>query len=126
METAIISSQQLQETGRWDAPFNIQYQKYRESLLALLASATRDQLLAAAKAIPFNDQAARVRGGSTRASVWDRWTDQELGLYLLQLQDSGEIALTVEQIKADMERKTQELNLVTGMLNQAREKGLIP
>lgn len=112
---AIITNKQLAETGRWDAAYNIQYFRHKDKLQKLLAAKSRETLIMAAKSVPYDVHAARVVSGCTRINISDRWTDNELGLYIIQLQASGILAEKSEQMRADAVRK---LSAITDVITE--------
>ncbi|MBS1722506.1 MAG: hypothetical protein JSS66_05805 [Armatimonadetes bacterium] len=91
MTTGIISSSQILETKRWDAPYNLAYKEHKETLDELLASMTLDELVEAAQDLPYDAECARVQSGNTR-KAYSQWKPDELGLYLILMHKKGHIA----------------------------------
>jgi hypothetical protein len=120
MKCAVISSKQLRETGRWDAAYNIAYREYWEELPRLLAKG-KESLITAAKSLPFDHSSAGVRRGNFREGHFERWTPEELALYLLQIRDKGMLGEVAESVRVEMQARLDAIAAASVMLERPEE-----
>ena len=111
MECAIVTLGQLKETGRLDAVYNIAYKKHERELNELLTRVSRSDLEQTAKACDRDFQAARVRAGNETRWDFEKWTDIELGLYIILIAKKQALKSGIEaqQAKIDAANKVSQV-----------------
>lgn len=110
MKSGVVSSGQIRKLGRWDAAFNLAYQKNEARVQKLLKEVPHNALVAAALSVPFDKDATSVRKGINPRPNFVDWDDLELGLYLLQLEDAGALDAAKKQAISTAEYRVQSLS----------------
>lgn len=116
-KSGIIKKGQLDKTQRWDALYNIAYQKHELELAKLLTTMTCSQLVTIAKAIPWDAEAARVFRGQVIRKDFRGAKADELILYLLINGGTDGLRRAVEETQNEMEKKMRRLNRLSTVLN---------
>lgn len=102
MKTAIISSKQLLETGRWDAGYNIALKENRSKVAKLLKGLGHENLLMLAGSLPMNKKAMDViNNHRSTAKNFKDWlavlSPTDLALYMALSYNQDELKTLVEE-----------------------------
>ena len=68
MRVGIVSASQLSDADRWDSEFHLLWRARREAVEALRSKHDKSALIALARRLPFDKEAARIVAGSPRGS----------------------------------------------------------
>lgn len=118
----VILSSQSDRTKRFDVFYNLVYAKHEGSLKKLLTSASKEELVQAAYSVPVDKEAAKVRRGSHRIAKFDGWGIDELGFYLILLQEKDAFRRRETQVQSEAEKLTATLRRSSSLLRSALQK----
>lgn len=134
IKSGVVRLSTLKGLNRWDAGFVLAYEKHKENILRLCKMVSSQQLRKLCQQLPYDSVAYQLVGrrshnpgvAASAHSVFSHcnWADREMATYLCMVFNSHTANEEVQRIRAEAEKKENEVLSAMSVLGLLDQPGL--